>query len=231
MKQYKFKEILKVLLKPNGKQAFIYFLPKKARLLDVGCGNNSPLRTKLLAPSLEYIGLDIGNYNQQTSMYADQYILTEPENFDKTIIELGGNFDALVSSHNLEHCNNREATLNAMISSLKIGGDLYLAFPSESTVFFPKRMNTLNYYDDPTHIGDPPSFDKIIQTLEDKNFEIKFATKKYRPLFLTIIGFLLEPISHFKKKVLPGTWAYWGFESIVVAKKTDLPTFKSTLMK
>ena len=43
---------IKVFLKPNGLTNFLHELPKKSRLLDIGCGNESPKRIKFISPSL-----------------------------------------------------------------------------------------------------------------------------------------------------------------------------------
>ena len=56
--------LLKRLLKRRGMFAFIDSLPPKSTVLDIGCGNNSPIRFKTHRPDCYYIGLDVGDYNQ-----------------------------------------------------------------------------------------------------------------------------------------------------------------------
>jgi SAM-dependent methyltransferase len=126
-------------------------------LLDVGCGNNAPYITKTLFPLFHYTGIDVADYNQSSPNLADQYIVTTPEQFHENIVKLG-KFDCVVSSHNLEHVDEREKTLVAMISAVKNGGYIFLAFPTEASVHFPSRKKTLNYFDDPTHKESPPIF-------------------------------------------------------------------------
>jgi hypothetical protein len=46
------------------KPDFILQLPRGAKVLDVGCGNNSAQSTKKLRPDIYYVGLDVGDYNQ-----------------------------------------------------------------------------------------------------------------------------------------------------------------------
>lgn len=211
---------LERILRPKGKIAFLRRLKSNAKLLDVGCGNNSPFKTKKILPQCEYVGLDIEDYNQAKPNMADQYLLTKPERFAATIQQLENQFDVVISAHNLEHCDQREETLNAMLAALKKNGWLYLAFPCEASIHFPKRYGTLNYYDDYTHQLTPPDFESIITLLKKNGFEILYATKNYRPLLLRVVGFLIEPLSRYKKKAMRGTWEYYGFESIIWAKKT-----------
>jgi SAM-dependent methyltransferase len=190
--------------------------------LDVGCGNNSPYQIKTMFPNIIYTGIDIGDYNQTKPNLADNYIITSPEKFADKIAELENSFDTVISSHNLEHCNDRNKTLNAMIKALKMGGYLYLSFPTENSINFPgPRAGTLNYYDDPTHKGVPPKFDEIIEILMSNGMEIVFASKAYKPFFYYLIGMLLENKSKKEKKVWWPIWAYYGFETIIWARKMD----------
>jgi len=167
-----------------------------------------------------YTGIDIGDYNQTKPNLADNYIVVEPEKFAEAIENLPELFDGVISSHNLEHCNARNRTLDAMIKVLKPGGYLYLSFPTEESIDFPcTRNGTLNYYDDPTHKDKPPVFDEIIKTIHANGMEVVFASKSYKPFFFYLIGFLLEWKSKKDKEVKIWTWAYWGFETIIWAKK------------
>jgi SAM-dependent methyltransferase len=192
---------------------------QKGKLLDVGCGNNSPYNIKSQFPYVIYTGIDVGDYNQTKPILADTYIVVSPEIFADKISEFEKEFDTVICSHNLEHCNDRNKTLKAIIKALKIGGYLYLSFPSENSVNFPPRMGCLNYYDDSTHKDIPPKFDEILTILKNKNMEIIFAAKSYKPLFMYTKGLLNEYKSKKEKVVKEGTWAYWGFETIIWAKR------------
>jgi SAM-dependent methyltransferase len=189
-------------------------------LLDVGCGNNSPYDIKTKYSEIIYTGIDIEDYNQTKPNLADEYIVVKPENFAEAIENMAELFDAVISAHNLEHCNDRDRTLDAMIKALKPGGYLFLSFPTEKSVDFPPRKKTLNYYDDPTHKDKPPDYEKIISTLKANNMKVLFASKSYKPFPVYIAGFLLERKSKKEKEMLwPWTWGYWGFETIIWAKK------------
>jgi SAM-dependent methyltransferase len=213
------KELIKRILRRNGKSDFLSKLSSNSSILDVGCGNNSPFRTKDILPNCDYVGLDIGDYNQTKPIIADRYVLTTPQDFANEIGKFREIFDAVISSHNLEHCNDRDKTLQAMLGALKINGKLFLSFPCEESVGFPSRVGTLNYYDDSTHKLSPPNFDKTLSIIEVSGFEVEYAQKNYSPKILSFLGLICEPLSKMRNRVMIGTWEYYGFESIIIAKK------------
>lgn len=206
-------------LNPRDKERFLIRLGSNATILDVGCGNDSPRFTKNLLPDCYYVGIDVADYQQKSKTLADRYIICTPEEFH-TEIESAGKFDAVISSHNFEHVDDRNATLQAMLSAVRIGGMLYMAFPTAKSIGFPSRLGTLNYFDDPTHKGLPPDFKQIKRMLKSHGFRIVYARSSYKPLMLWTLGLAQERKSIFLGKILLGTWAFWGFESIIWAKKT-----------
>jgi SAM-dependent methyltransferase len=214
-----FKGWMKRLLRKNGKTDFLSKLNADSRILDVGCGNNSPFNTKQILPDCLYTGIDIGDYNQTKPLLADYYIISTSQNFSSEIAKFSNVFDAVISSHNLEHCEDRVGTLMAMLDALKIGGKLFLSFPCEQSVDFPKRKGTLNYYDDPTHQLSPPNFNETLTIIRQKRFQIEYAETNYSSKILSLVGWLLEPLSKVRNEKMIGTWEYFGFESIIIAKK------------
>jgi SAM-dependent methyltransferase len=214
-----FKEWMKSLLRKNGKADFLSKLNADSRILDVGCGNNSPFKTKQILPDCIYTGIDIGDYNQTKPLLADCYIISTSQNFSCEIAKFSNVFDAVISSHNLEHCEDRLGTLMAMLDALKIGGKLFLSFPCEQSVDFPKRKGTLNYYDDPTHQLSPPNFNETLTIIRQNRFQIEYAEKNYSSKILGLVGLVLEPLSKVRNEKMIGTWEYFGFESIIIAKK------------
>jgi SAM-dependent methyltransferase len=205
-------------LSRHGFRAFLRSLSQGAMLLDVGCGNNSPFRVKSQRPDLYYIGLDVGDYNQTLPVLADRYIVVAPEAFVGEIEALAGTLDAVISSHNIEHCDDPAAVISAMAGALKPGGRLYMSFPCESSVGFPHRAGCLNFYDDSTH-NQVPSFANIQALLRATGFEILLAKQSYRPPLMWLLGALLEPVSRLRRSILPGTWAFYGFESVIWARR------------
>lgn len=208
------------LLRKIGKIKFIKSLGKKVSLLDVGCGNYSPSICKAVRPDIYYVGVDIGNYilNYNPKDAADEYILTTPDMFSNTIANLQNKFDAVISSHNLEHCNDPNSVLLAMLRALKPGGSIYISFPSEASISFPKRRG-LNFFDDITH-KNIISLSEVLECIESEGLTIDVVTKQNRPKIMTLIGLVLEPLSMVCRRVMIGTWELYGFESIIWATKT-----------
>ena len=217
----KIKTLIKLYLRPGGKVHFLNSIPKNSYILDVGCGNNSPLIVKSILPNCYYVGIDIENYNNDYDVkkVADEYILTDAEYFVDSLKSMRTDFDAIISSHNLEHCHDRFGVLNTMIDKLKYKGKIFLSFPSKKSINFPKRIGCLNYYDDSTHKDLPPDFDLILEILRCKKFKIIFSKKNYQPFILSFVGIFTNLISYITKKVHVGMYEKWGFESIIIAQK------------
>ena len=199
---------------------FVKSLPKNARVLDVGCGNNSPTKIKLMRPDVYYVGIDVANYRQPdvAIAYGDEYKIVTPGDFAAEIANRKGAFDAVISSHNIEHCDQPSEVLEAMVNALGPGGRLYFSFPSAASVNFPHRTGTLNFYDDPTHktLPDGPA---LVSALEAKGATVEYCAFRYRPPLYWLLGLLLEPVSAISKRVLRGTWAFYGFETIIWAAR------------
>jgi len=213
------RRFMSIALHPNGKVHFLSRLSRDSSVLDVGCGNNSPYQVKALLPNSVYTGIDIADYNHTKPNKADHYILTSPEKFASEIGNFNESFDAVISSHNIEHCNDRYATFAAMLRATRVGGKMYVSFPSARSVSFPRRAGTLNYFDDSTHKGDPPDFDRLLAMAREHGFEAIFTSRSNRPILARLIGLMVEPISRLRKKVLRGTWEYYGFESVMILER------------
>ena len=213
---------LQCVLRARGKDAFVRGLPHGASVFDIGCGNRSPERVKALRPDIHYIGLDVQDYEQsgRSVAMADEYRITSPALFESAIAQEQGTIDAVISSHNLEHCAEPMPVVGHMVNALKPGGRLYLSFPCEASKAFPSRRGSLRFSDDPTH-RTPPSWSRVLQRLEALGMTTQFASTRYRPWLPAALGALLEPVSVLSRRVMPlgSTWALWGFESVIWAAK------------
>lgn len=223
LEMYSIKDKIKMrLMNPRGKDAFCLSIRNKrsVKVLDVGCGNGSAYNLKKCCNKVFYIGLDVGNYNQtkESMNCMDKYLVVPPEKFSDAIEKLKGKIDIVISSHNIEHCNEPEKVLLAMINALKSGGKLYMAFPSEASVYFPCRGGCLNFYDDASHRY-LPEYQKIVHILQSNSMKIIYKKKEYRPIVLRKVGQINEYRSRKLGCVLDGTWVYYRFESIIWAKK------------
>jgi SAM-dependent methyltransferase len=216
------KRNLTALLRRRGKAAFILALPRGATVLDVGCGNASASYIKELRPDIYYVGIDIGDYHQtnDSKSQMDEYVVADPARFAEAIVALGARFDAVISNHNLEHCDDQPSTLTAMASVLKTGGRLYLAFPAEETLTFPTREGTLNFKDDDTHQA-MPCWSEVIATLRAAGLAVDVAEQRYRPPLFFVVGAVIEPWSARRRRIdrWGASWAYWGFESVIWARR------------
>lgn len=216
------KKIFYHFVNPRGKINFINELPLNARILDVGCGNSSAEMVKAFRPDIYYVGLDIQDYNQTADSIriANEIHYTSPENFHARIEEFGPVFDAVISTHNLEHCNDYVAVTKAMVSVLKPEGKLFIKFPCEASASFPSRNGTLNFFDDETHKNLIP-YKEFIQLLLDLKVVLLFNKARYRPILLFLIGLICEPYCRMKNKHAPwtATWALYGFETTIICRK------------
>lgn len=118
--------IITRLLYPHGRYLFLRSLKNSpnTRILDVGCGNRSPENVKSILDKVYYVGIDVGDYNQTSASKscADEYHIVSGEEFACAIENYKDSFDAVISSHNIEHCEEPERVLRAMAASLKTGG-------------------------------------------------------------------------------------------------------------
>ncbi len=211
---------LSLILRPRNRYRLIRRAGFGARVLDVGCGNDSPYYTKGMCPGIKYTGIDIQDYHQARPNLADNYIICYPSEFSREIMGLSGSFDVVISSHNLEHCDDQDGTLAAMLGAIKAGGWLYLVIPCEASTGFPNRHGTLNYFDDHTHKPKPPHFDSLVKVIEESGFEIEFSSRRYRPILLFLLGAFLEPLSALRRKVYLGTWELYGVNSVIWARRS-----------
>lgn len=222
----KFKYIFNNLFRSKNKLSFLASLSVKSSILDVGCGSIlNAVDAKNILPNSNYTGIDVTDYNSKSPFFnkIDKYIISNKNNFSKKISSLDDNyFDAVISCHNLEHCNYRLDVLKYMCKKIKKGGSIFLSFPSEKSVAFPSRNGTLNYFDDNTHLDLPPDPIKIIHDLKKYGFEITFYSREYKPLFLYLFGFFINIFSMYRNKVMLGTWEYYGFETIIHARKIKI---------
>ncbi|MFT7569466.1 MAG: SAM-dependent methyltransferase [Paracoccaceae bacterium] len=209
---------LKLKIRHGGRYSFLKQLDPQASILDVGCGNGSLSKIRETLPLCRYTGLDVFPDDSYKNGENEKFVIADPKNFDTAIAGEGRRFDAVISRHNLEHCNDRDKTLSAILGTVIHGGQLFISFPSAESVNFPEREGTLNYYDDSTHVGIPPDFPEVTNRILESGFEIEFSARNFRPLVDRVRGFLNEPKSRKQNRLMAGTWDYYGFESIIWAR-------------
>lgn len=123
-------------------------------MLDIGAGNASASKTKLLFPNCVYYGLDLNKDYGNTE--ADFKLMEDFYEMDLTQLDFSPLpdhfFDAIWIVHVIEHLHNGDAVIEGLLKKLKVGGYLYVEYPGEKSKSLPSMTGTLNYYDDATHV-------------------------------------------------------------------------------
>tara|TARA_B100001250_G_C19634272_1_gene715212 strand:+ start:277 stop:939 length:663 start_codon:yes stop_codon:yes gene_type:complete len=216
-----FRHFIKTNIRPNGQRAFISSIQKEdCKILDIGCGKNS-IFLKSVKPNSSIYGVDVGFFEQTDESKAlyEELIICESKNFAQSIYDINTDFDIVISNHNIEHCEDPQSTFSAMVERTKVGGVLFFATPSLSSINFPSRGGGLNFYDDPTHIS-PVDLVKLLDS-ESQRLECTYYQKSSKPFIWWFIGLLQEYISKKRNFIRLGTWDYYGFEQIMWIKKID----------
>ena len=143
-------------LRYGSKLKFINSLKvSNIKILDIGCGNDSARKIKSIRDDIFYVGVDIDDYNlkNDSKKFMDVYEILNKEKFHEGLdaILRKNIFDALIWSHNIEHLNNFNATLECIVKRLRLGTKILISFPNIYSLSFPRRKGTLNFFDDPTH--------------------------------------------------------------------------------
>lgn len=116
------------------------------RMLDVGAGHNSYEIVRHYFPNAEFHAID--RHPQKADTFFQIHLEKEPLDAVPN-----GAYDAIVFSHTIEHLRNGLEVLKSLVPKLKIGGQLYVEFPSERSMYLPPADGTLSFFDDPTHVN------------------------------------------------------------------------------
>lgn len=190
-------------------------------ILDVGAGSHSASITKKWLPSCHYSGIDIpGSYNNDE---ADFKAMDEFYEMDLTKLEFDAipenKYDLIIMSHVVEHLYNGDKVISGLIPKLKMGGIIYIEFPSEKSVNFPSMRETLNFFDDPTHCR-LYSVREICNLLMQNKLKVLSAGTRRQ-----MINILIMPVKIIVQLVTKGYvrggvfWDAYGFADHVIAKK------------
>jgi len=196
------------------------FKDKEFNLLDVGAGSNSATKTKAVFPKCNYYGIDRDNYRNSD---ADFKAMTAYYEMDLTELKFDSipdnHFDVLILSHVIEHLHNGDQVIRGLLSKLKKGGLIYVEFPGKKSLTLPSMPNTLNFYDDPTHVR-VYSHQEIAGILKENGFSIiNQGTRRYWPVILMLP---LAIISEWRRHgFIPGGvfWDLLGFAEFVYGRK------------
>jgi 2-polyprenyl-3-methyl-5-hydroxy-6-metoxy-1,4-benzoquinol methylase len=193
------------------------------RILDIGCGNNSPATTKRWFPGSHYSGADIQRYNlnDQDLAAMDTFYLLDPAGEGYSSIP-DSSFDFIVLHHVVEHMPIPVPILAAICSKLKPGGYIWIAFPSLRSLSLPSADGTLQFCDDPTHVY-VPEVREISNVLLANGVRVLHAGRS-RSFVREMIGAILLPWALLKRMITgrlsgKGLWYILGFEDHVFGQR------------
>lgn len=208
------------ILRPKSKYGVARRLKNcNGTLLDVGCGNSSIEYIKYFSPNIQYIGIDVTNEsnggNVDAGLDKNIVLLTTPTSFSDLISEQI-QVTHVISNHNLEHCDDEESVIDAILSLPKVEY-ICFAFPSPYSLISPNsKYGTLNFFDDPTHHR-LPDVGHLIQCATSKGFKTLNLKIGYAPIIPYLIGKIWEPVRLITGRSAPlyGSWCLYRFETIV----------------
>lgn len=195
------------------------------RILDVGCGNNSPSITKRWFPGCHYTGADIQRYNlskeDDAAMDAFYALGADGSGYDAIP---HSSYDFVILNHVLEHVTRPEPILASLCAKLKPGGVIWIAFPSERSLGLrPSIDETLQFCDDPTHVH-LPSVREVANILLANGVKILHAGRSREGLLTT----LADCVKYAKRRMNAaltgkfsgrGMWYLLGFEDHVLGQR------------
>lgn len=195
------------------------------RILDVGCGNNSPSVTKRWFPGCNYTGADIQHYNlgeaDDAAMDAFYLLGADGSGYD-AIPE--ASYDFVILNHVIEHIVEPAPVLAKLCTKLKPGGYIWVAFPSLRSLELPPSVDeTLNFCDDPTHVY-LPSVREVANVLLANGVTVVHAGRS-REGVLTTLGDCVKFAKRMLVKMLTGRfsgrgmWYLLGFEDHVLGHR------------
>ena len=220
-----FKDIIAYLSMPYKFKFFKQFMGTECNILDVGCGNHSPLKTKQYFKHCIYHGVDKEKYNLDdidTKIMDNFFKIDLDKNLKKIALIKNNYYDIIIVSHVIEHLHNGIEVIKNLISKIKPGGLIYVEYPRMKTVHFPSMKGTLNFYDDPTHV-------KLYTINEIKNILIKnklhiikygVRRDKVRIVLSPILIFYTR--LRYKSFLAYTFWDLLGFSEFIVAMKQAL---------
>ncbi len=195
------------------------------RILDIGCGNGSPTVTKRWFPGCHYAGADIQRYklsNADVAAMDEFYQLGADGSGYDAIPE--ASYDFVILNHVVEHMSDPAPIVAKLSSKLKPGGYIWIAFPSKRSLRLPHSVDeTLNFYDDPTHVY-LPDLGEIAAVLRANGVVVLHAGRS-REGFFTTLADMVKLGKRLVRKVLTGKfsgrgmWYLLGFEDHVFGQR------------
>ena len=109
--------ISKILIPPKFKYFYKDYKNDAIKILDIGCGNNSPEITKYWFPNSIYHGIDITEPSSLQKNFIDKLYIMDLESSDLNY-EIKDEYDVIILSHVIEHINNGEEIVDICCKKL-----------------------------------------------------------------------------------------------------------------
>jgi SAM-dependent methyltransferase len=215
-------------MREHPKIGFTRLLPNGGRVLDVGCWNYSFFRfcKEVGAGGLSHYGVD----REQFADAPPEGYVFEPVDVDSSPLPFPDQFfDAVVASHVIEHMTRPLLVMDEIFRVLKTGGLVYLECPSDRSLQLPsmpfkfEEFRSLNFYDDPTHVGrphTPQSLFRLFSMFKGEVLECKYMVSTHVRLLLPKL--LLSSLIRRDAAMLEhAVWWAFGFAVYGIARKTD----------
>ena len=222
--------ISRYLKKPFKFDCLDQWLKKSdVKVLDIGCGNHSPSLTKSYYPQCHYYGLDRSrsyNLNEKDFASIEQFFEIDLQK-DHHLSEVPDNFfDCIIVSHVIEHLGAGEEIVSSLCKKLKQNRVLYLEFPSLRSPRLPAMRrpffgDSLNFYDDPTHVRlyQPSTLEECLQKSGCKILESKHRRSWKQIVFFPVYAIGSLVYLHYLSGGI--FWDMTGFAYYIVAQKAD----------
>lgn len=204
-------------LKTIGK----YTDKKDLKVLDIGSGSHSSTITKKWLPMCHYTGVDRDvsyDNTEEDVQNMDEFFQLDLTELDYSAIP-DETYDVIIMSHVIEHLYNGDKVLPLLFKKLKKGGLFYIEFPCEASASFPSKKETLNFFDDDTHVR-IWSIKEVANIFMDEKFHVKMVGKNRSWVNIALMPIKI-PLQLITKGYVRGGvyWDWYGFADYLIAEK------------